>query len=1831
MEAEARGRGPSHRPPVGSIRVAWRHLVVAFVLTCGGTGAAFGTATIDSFAVTSPASDPRFLINADAVDGNVFSNRYDINANVGVTFPSGGTYRIIFELLDAGNGIIASDVVEVGAMGAGSSVTESGSITVGAADRLDPFALYRVKVSVDQQFVVFGRLVWLEQDSEVEAEGHRYYHFPGTSSGDTAVNVIAELTGVRYSPGPVYILDGSTGRPDLFVPVDFDLYRYDGWGLSKAPLTDIEVTLDWELRRASDDALVPLEDDSLTFTVNDVPGWASGSFGVKLPTVTSAFRMLHVDPVGQLDPINQEYYVQVGISHREVAGVPVVAGNEDRSPDTRVLHFNGTIRFGALSGRIGEFGLEPNVVSAGGLLDIFVAEGAGTLDGFPDHHFGGGGASPIRVWLRSDGDAEMTTGATAVPVDGPDPDVASVAAVGFERSDMTVTGTGASAKVEAFLPAGCGFGESTTDAFLERRVSMGRRSLNTSLRPTGTLVHSPGFPLFVHEESKPVWLETDTIEWTVASGEFRFPGAVPHSIDRPLIEDLEAVVNLLESPGLARKRSNDHAWSAVTAVADAVVSAGPGAEARLDADFTVGSGDFEAHFPYGTFIQWTDPGTISVHGDLIDPATSRLRGVLDPRVRYARHCRDAVDDCGAGEQRTSIRFSPDGRDLRFTELGGLHAPGLVRSGGALAWGYLESDSTNVHRMESSFLWTSFHMAGHFLPEVFDPVTAGRVPAAIHLAGVDPSDLGTFEFPGSDAYRVGGGDYPGLNFRAIGDDGGRQMRSRLGGSDSAPYALKSNSKFYVRDSGVSGIQDTNGGLDPASGQLFGFDVVLDTFGLGWLSNENVISRTDGSVSVPEPAGFTLPFEELRFSCLGAPTTAMPPPAGASGVLDYWNAPFDAFDMAFRTEDPCAPSADNLCLVLGAGMEARHVGLPLYGTLGFSSDGQIVTDRCGVTSEFPLPARFTIEGPRRRGGEVAERYGFTPVRAAYLNHEADDTRPAGPDRVGFWNFAGGLDVAFFEQLAVHMQTGADGGSGPSIIHMTGGWEDASGGSFFDTARFDPGHRGFPDDPGIGDVDEYRASDAHVPHARQRWLGLVDFDYRVRWSSGRRSFHSVAPVSEEFVVLFAEHRVDYLSAEDLHIRFGLEADMDLPDVSLSNLVFNAVDEGLGAAESVVEAVGEEVFAEIEGGIDGFGDLLADRADALLAGPVDQVLTGVVESLFDQLRLLHTDPGASGFDDVAGLVEAYFEVAGGVAPVEGGPAAAGEPPVVPTVETALLNLFGSVDAPVGVVPEIDGRLDAIVSAVGALVADGGEAPSPGLLGRSAGGDRENLATLVEGLVGAFAPDFAGVTAGTAHALLLAEAEPVFGDVVAQLEELRTAILQLRDRLGADVPTVENPFGEDFIDELEELEQRLLDEVRARVLAEAEAAVRAYLESLVAELESIYPDPADVGAYLDGLEEEIKARIRREVRDRLLAGEVVAELQESLRNRLRVAHGVFREAVDTAFAEVNRIIRRLISETVAAVDDTVRAGISTLSQLVKTGRVAGHAHVCGDSLCELRLDALVQLGIPEDDPLEFDGYFRLLRSRSEGPVGCTFPESSNASEAILGARNAPLGWVSSGLRADVEARFGFGQRNGGFVPLGMGGSFELTEGAIGFEAAEITEAAGTVKFGLAEGPGGGLTFGENYVGLHGRVELSGSALEGGLFLGRSCGPDPILMVDPQAGSLLGDLASFTGGYVYGEGWAPIVDFGCAFRVSAGVGAGLFYFAEGPTYGGRMKLAASGEALCAVSIRGDISLVGIKTGDDFRFSGSGRLKGKAGKCPFCVRFNRTVEATYQGGEWDIDY
>ncbi|OQC19131.1 MAG: hypothetical protein BWX70_03351 [Verrucomicrobia bacterium ADurb.Bin070] len=326
------------------------------------------------------------------------------------------------------------------------------------------------------------------------------------------------------------------------------------------------------------------------------------------------------------------------------------------------------------------------------------------------------------------------------------------------------------------------------------------------------------------------------------------------------------------------------------------------------------------------------------------------------------------------------------------------------------------------------------------------------------------------------------------------------------------------------------------------------------------------------------------------------------------------------------------------------------------------------------------------------------------------------------------------------------------------------------------------------------------------------------------------------------------------------------------------------------------------------------------------------------------------------------------------------------------------------------------------------------------------------------------------------------------------------------------------------------------------------------------------------------------------------------------------REGVSSVMAQVNTAMRETLSDMVGSLDDTISGMTGDLSDVIGTGQIEGYAHISGDSLDKLRLDLLAQMKVPEE--LEFKGYLEIVNEQATASGGCAFPEGDTY-KVTLGAQDVSCDWLGSDARINCACFFTI---NSG-TPKGLGGGIELVGGKVNFEAMEVERFGAAVAFGLLE----------NYLAAAARVTTpAGVEIEGGVFFGRTCTLDPLLIVDPECGTVFGE-PPFTGAYVYGEGWMPIYDYGCLFSISAGAGLGVFYFMEGPTYGVRVMLGASGEALCVISVRGEIEVYGLKQGDAYRARGKGKVKGKVGCCPFCVKFNKTVTVTYDDGEWDVDY
>ena len=180
------------------------------------------------------------------------------------------------------------------------------------------------------------------------------------------------------------------------------------------------------------------------------------------------------------------------------------------------------------------------------------------------------------------------------------------------------------------------------------------------------------------------------------------------------------------------------------------------------------------------------------------------------------------------------------------------------------------------------------------------------------------------------------------------------------------------------------------------------------------------------------------------------------------------------------------------------------------------------------------------------------------------------------------------------------------------------------------------------------------------------------------------------------------------------------------------------------------------------------------------------------------------------------------------------------------------------------------------------------------------------------------------------------------------------------------------------------------------------------------------------------------------------------------------------------------------------------------------------------------------------------------------------------------------------EAALGFTLDGG--IPIGVFGRI-YTSGELNFEAAAIKDIG--LEFGL-----GAI---ENYVGgkASGRIE-SYTINVLAFYFGKSCDFGVLERLDPEVASFIGKVVPLEGIYVRGAVSLPIINYGCFLTIGAGVDLGIWYLSG--IFGGLFGGSVYGEAICLVSIKGKITLMGLKSGDDYKFQGNGWIAGGIGFC-----------------------
>jgi hypothetical protein len=1693
----------------------------------------------------------------------------------------------VFEIGGNTNAAATYNITNVFSVPAMGSVTNTNVASVLPAVRLNAHNRYTVELRVFTNGVFTG--------ATTNDGPRQYFHFTNQVSADAAFNVISCVTNVVTNQ--LFAVQTISGKDAFKYDVSYELRRYDDFAVTNNAPTNVPVTINYELRNAVSGVVVPLVNSATSFVVSLPPH--TSATNPPVPAVTNGLVTVSARPVSQIDSVNNTYRLFAWISHtNSTSPAQVITGNTNATGGERLLHFNGHLFFGAIDTVFTSINNTPvsNGIVAGSYLSTMLGVDAnsGSIVGHPSHTYGSGALLNVR--LRVNGSAELTNG--TVTVNQPIPDLDVTNRVRYVRTGpMVLTTNGVASPLRVTLPTGFGYRVGNTNFTLTSgTIDYVSQPLDQSLGPIGTLVFAPGGAIFAAEESKPLWFQCSQIQWATALGRFTLIPSGPgvHYVRWDEYDMLRSVPPaLLAEPILSIKRANDRYFEYVNGLVGVVqVTADPNGHAQLDADLRFSGGGYQTHFPYDTGIGWTANGAMRVLADNV--ISGGLSNVAPLSVNYERDC----PGCAAMLPAASIGLSPSNAALSFTRDGGLVAGGTLTATNALTWGFFSNSlSMNGFAQQAAmFSNGNYHMPGAFLRGDQTMSDRSHRASALLYTGVAATNLTIIERPdlwftgNAIGYVNGFADYAGLNF-SVNAAGAKKGRSTLAGVQTAAYDLTARSKYYIRPAGVSGIQEAVPGSFPSNLVLYGYQFTFSNYGLNYLDSQNRDSRTDGSVYVPYPSDFTQSFKEMHFTCVGGLTSAKVPQNDPDKVLNYWVGDFSTLAINFKRNpgEECNPAKGSL--VLGVRMTPYQVGTNLVGSLGFQTNGNLIPKSYGldgVDSRLKSPNVVKLTGPN------TELYNFTPVTDSYLNSYSNS-----PPSPGWLDMVGGLDVAFFEDVKVHLHTSADREGTNAIVYLMGGWPksgtgqtnygwtNSAGGNFFTASYFDEDNFGKP--TGVA-VTDYRSSTnvTYHPRAQKTWLEIVQFDYPLDWNTVTRSFKSHTPISNDFVVITVQHSVKYLSAQNAELVFGIQYD-GLPQISLTQLAFNEIDELTGVSKAIVEAAGDKILQAVTNGIDHVTQLLDAKMDKFFDKIFDHTINPVIDTAYVALSnnynfFVTNNP--CNYIPVAGSNIDYFI---------GGIYGSGVN-ISNQIATNLLGAIGQISNVVGQIDkylgDVQHALDAIIGSITNDIDGNYIGMQVGLFASTnSGASRAIVSNLIYRVTSNLAAEFVNSVVNPAIDKFIKDHEMTIQEVIDVLTQIRDQVAAIRAQLAAG-----QEFQQEMVDRVNSLSGEILTLCNQ---------TRQDVSNFFASIDCTIDNP-----FAQYSADEIKELIRQKFEENFFATKIPQQINELLKQKVYDLDAQMREGIDTLFAQLNEVIKDMISETLQGLDKKINGLIGDINSVVGAAELKGYAHIRGDSLVELRIDGHFQFKCPDD--MEVNAYLIIKELNSDGTATCS-TGGGKATEVTLGAKDVGLGWISPDLRANVEVKFSFA--TGPFKPIGVAGSFEVL-GGLKFETFEITELSAAIAFAAT------------------RIKFNQYQLAGGVYFGRTCTLDPIKLWAPDIAEVLGS-PPFTGAYVYGEGWFPLnealgIPSSCLFNISAGVGAGAGYFVEGPTYVGAIFAGLSGEVLCLVTVTGEAKLIGVKQGSEFRFKGTGRVSGEAGKCPFCIKFDKSIGLRYEHNSWHLD-
>ncbi len=1568
--------------------------------------------------------------------------------------------------------------------------------------------------------------------------------------------------------------------------------RLDDFGAPGGGSTNVTVTLQSALQDLVAGGPVPLTTNSLQFVVN-LPAYNGAAPQATAGGVTLS-PALNIEPQAgtQLNSVSNTF--QLGVTELyNLNGGPALTGETTTLAPAQLLHFNGNLFFGPVLTRFTSIGNSPTAgaFDAGGLDTLLgVNNNSGFLPTKPDHTYGNG--TLLNVILFPNGDA--LTSAT-VTLAGPVPDLDSAGNISFVRTNLALTGSGIGGSVTVNLPTGFSVGTNTETRITAAQLAFPNLPLDpASLVPTGVPTVSVSLynALYGVEETKPFWIRGNSIEWHTGEGTIVMPNpsrlVYVHRDEDALLAANQAG---LADTNAAYRISNDGYYAnAAPGPGPVVVRADTNGMALLSMSVVLPAADLHPHFPYlSPSLHESIPslgGLLVISNDMVDTTASYLNLAGPVPVAYNRDCADT--NCSASlAGPAELWFTANANQanqLWFTPDGGLLASGAVPAQN-LTWGSVGGGDFAQRTWDVGAGW--FHMPGTFLRGDQTGLADALRPVVILFSGFgDATNRAYVERPGMLSYYDGFANYAGVNFRAP-----AQGRSIIAGQTTDWYPLIPEAKYYARFGGVSGIHQA--ATFPSNLTLYGYAFTFSGYRLSYLDSENWQSLTDGSLVLPYPSGFVQEFAEMKFLCRGALGSARVPATSGPKQMRYWNTTITPQTVEFRptANDPC--SLTSRFLVLGVETKLPLIPQAFHALLGFQTNGNLVTAdtgvQGGVDSRFPLPAEISLQGS---GGSF---YKFSTASEGYFNNWDE-----GADRpeAGFFNLVGRIKFPFFVNSKTHLHVEPPGTNvfimggwpSPDLGGPDNGWNDGTT-NFFNLAKFDTANRGFP--TGIKVTDYRRVLGAKTlppglyrPRAQRDWIEVAKFDYSLQWNPVLREFSSFEPAPVYLPMIDVESRLKALTPGKVDLDFAQDISLNLPRLKLLDLANDALDEINLPLNSVSRAVQDGLSTTLD--VAGFRSLqriLRDQMDDLLRPVLGNALAGPVTSLCHALsNQLATLPAASFPGSIAPLTTTALS-------------SAGPPQYV-------------LDTSSGVAAQLNLAMSDVNRTLGQFIS---------VLGKDSSGNRRVVRLVLQNIAhdqGRLMGILGDIGESAANDLLK-DLEPTLAAVESRLREVQAQFNQLQSggQFGQALGAVTGDGA-----------------ARNQFVQLAGTGLSKYLSTAVT--------PA--GDFFTANPAAAQAAIREQLIRAFLGSPLAAGYQQTIKQLLYEEDALLTQLMDTLFQQINQAIREGLAAQVAGLagaSDLIPKVMKGPSSSLAAAQIRGAPTFNGDALKKIRLDAKVQMSLP--DQLTFNAYMEITELDSTTtPLDC-IPAGDAAAEIKIGAVDVPLDWTGISepgkpLTVSLEAKWT--QQKG--TVLGVGGMLDL-KGQIGFKGCSVDELGATLAVGAME----------NYFAAKaaGSINILGIPvdLQAGVFVGKTCSLAPLKLVDPECGQVLGNPAEFSGIYVAYGGSLSLSEIlfrtsSCMLDIDVGLSSALFYEGGAGSHkvGMRQKMAMDVSLLCLLSGHVDwASFSSLKSTIppvippvfELVMGGSANVCGSIGICPFCVQACKGITITGVVNNGGIDY